>query len=167
MIKKCYWNTIFMILDRSAKRQGIDDILDAMPRDWDKVGTLDGISILEKRDSEYDRRWAYTCAEYVFKHRQPEPWFSIFMDDTGMWFDTENFMVSKGYEVIAEPEEHSIVAYVGYDPEKKKRMKTMHWGIFCDGRVESKFGVGHAYQHDVDMVPNSYGAQALFFRKSK
>jgi hypothetical protein len=40
-----------------------------------------------------------------------------------------------------------------------------HAGLWCDGRVISKWGIGHLYEHQILEVPSSYGSEVRFYSR--
>lgn len=55
------------------------------------------------------------------------------------------------------PSNGDIVVY--FEPPSPK-----HAGLFCNGLIESKWGIGHLWQHGVLEIPWSYGQAFRFFR---
>lgn len=55
---------------------------------------------------------------------------------------------------------------VCYLPRKYRDDVFAHFGVWKNGKVESKFGLGHVYIHKIDEIPLSYGDEAFFFRKT-
>lgn len=60
----------------------------------------------------------------------------------------------------ADAREGDLVFYFGDDEQFK------HAGLSrTNGRLMSKWGIGHLYEHGVFEVPESYGTKVRFFRK--
>jgi len=72
------------------------------------------------------------------------------------------FLVDRGYLVEqSTPEPGSLIAYL-------EAGKFCHMGRLTDsGRVQSKWGIGHLYDHSTFETPISYGHAVQFFRPIK
>lgn len=147
---------------------------------YDAVGKLEGIEIVQRSD-EFDP--GIFCAEYVFWYVLREPWakpFPIGMDaflsdmmrhqHPGIEYipdefreDPLGFLIEHGYEITDIPTDGNIVAY--RKKLKESRYEYIHFGLWTDGKVRSKFGDGHAYIHDLNKVPENYGDEVIFLKK--
>lgn len=162
-------------LPKSPQRQQIDNLIsaeaiygkDANPL-FDQVGILSGIRTVEKRDYQTDNRQResdYRCTRYVFGN---EPWWvsekSLGLD---FWDDTISFLQQKGYQVVTdEPQSGDVIMYRYEKRNQKIDPTVLHVGIYQGGdKVVSKFNGGHIFEHDISMVPNMFGEEALFMRK--
>lgn len=125
------------------------------------------------------------CYSYVFEIIYGETWgvheSQAFLESPSEFLDW------LGFEEVEEPMEGDIVAYAletvsggaNMNPDNKYFHSFrpvsaacppyfVHVGIFTsDGRVVSKFGNQPLYRHDINEVPEEYGNQVYFFRKSK
>ncbi|HVZ66963.1 MAG TPA: hypothetical protein VG917_01755 [Patescibacteria group bacterium] len=136
---------------------------------FDRIGNIATIQIVESRSVEND--YNYRCAEYVFHTRRGETW--ALEDNQGegreFWADSHQFLLSHGYSLIDLPQPGDIIAYGRLDRTNPdiKRGYYQHFGIYeGDGRVTSKFDMGHVFNHPWALVPLQYGDTVAFFRKS-
>ena len=70
-----------------------------------------------------------------------------------------------GYRIVSHPDEGDIVLYFHLsEPNKIQHL----WVYREDGLVESKWGINNTrvYTHNVFEVPQNYGSQVIFMRKS-
>ena len=102
---------------------------------------------------------------HVFAFAEKEEYAAIAMRDGGRIFAASAFahwLIDNGLlEEIsqAEAQRSDLVFYFGADGRFK------HAGLIAgDGRVISKWGVGHLYEHGLFEVPDSYGTEVRFFR---
>lgn len=137
------------------------------------------IKVEEAQHSETQGR----CAEFVFGETMKEPWILGETVPVELWTNAIGFLISNGYSEVNKPQDGDIVAYAKskfvderkITPEKmleaalrkinKEPPQFMHFGIFRQGRIISKFGKGPIMIHHLDEVPISYGNLVYFFRK--
>jgi hypothetical protein len=107
----------------------------------------------------------YTCLMYVFDFAGKEEYAAIATRDGGKIFAASAFahwLLDNGLleEVPqADAQRGDIVLYFGADGRFK------HAGLSTgSGRVISKWGIGHLYEHGLLEVPDSYGSQVRFFK---
>jgi hypothetical protein len=162
-----------VIIPKSDKRQLIDDLIskenifgrDANPF-YDAVGELEGISIFAKRD--YQRDYGYRCVQYVFSTIMNESWLTEHgnKDLTAeFWTNTIEFLNQREYILIKEPQKGDIIGYRFRKTEIVTNPYFKHFGIWLGDKVRSKFEQGHIFEHEIDVIPNRHGEEALFFRK--
>ena len=157
-----------MTAERKLMHELVDDadLLDAIENGvYDIIGELDGITILERREREKDRENQYRCHKYTFGVVKKEPWVlaGFFTKKHRLWTDTLKFLGEKGYDEVVQPENGDIVAYTC---NNGNGTMTGHFGIYEDGKVTSKFNVGHIFVHEIHMVPASYGNSVTYFRRN-
>jgi|SRR3989344_1126267 len=130
---------------------------------YDKIGTLPGMAILERRNPYADAE--YQCAQYVFGARKRELWCPVNGDaPEELWESPEEFLTSQGYKLVTTPDRLDVV---GYRTSFNRPNRIKHWGLFVGPVVNSKLDRGHIYKHAPEMVPLDYADNALFFRKLK
>jgi hypothetical protein len=107
----------------------------------------------------------YTCLMHVFDFAGKEDYAVIATRDGGRIFAAGAFahwLLDNGLleEVNqADVQLGHIVLYFGVDGRFK------HAGLSArNGRVISKWGIGHLYEHGLLEVPDSYGNQVTFFK---
>lgn len=166
-----------LTIETSARRKQIDDLIDH--GDFDAIGELEGITIVEKRTRDV----RYRCAEYVFRKVKGETWARRTIP-VAFWNNTLLFLDEHGYRRVEELNSDDIVGYasdsiytgVSDDPtslyyaseEGKKRTPPyfQHFGVYLEGnQIKSKLNNYHIVTHNLDMVPNRFGTQVYFFRK--
>jgi hypothetical protein len=117
-----------------------------------------------KRIKEMDTGESEMCCWFIFKR---EPWFKkmyIEQVDRLLMKDPEIFLQSMGYTEVEAPEKGDIVVYL-FSGNYEGRVG--HYGKYIGkGKVRSKFGKTHVYEHDIAFVLASYGDRARFFHKS-
>lgn len=117
-----------------------------------------------KRIKEMDTGESEMCCWFIFKR---EPWFKKMYTeqvDRLLMKDPEIFLQSMGYAEVEAPEKGDIVVY-SFSGNYEGRVG--HYGKYIGkGKVRSKFGKTHVYEHDIDFVLASYGDRAKFFHKS-
>lgn len=78
--------------------------------------------------------------------------------------DPDNFLADYGFHRVLVPSEGDIVAYVRCN---EPYVDAQHFGILREGKVLSKFGVGHIFRHDIEQVPLSYGEKVIFYGRNQ
>lgn len=109
----------------------------------------------------------YRCSQYVFYTHKNEPWFKPDLPNAINPTNFVDFLNRRGYEMIGKDEkimDGDVVAYVGDDICFDEGVK--HFGIYLQGKVQSKFGHGGIYRHEIFAVPNDYGDLVYVFRKT-
>lgn len=108
----------------------------------------------------------YTCLMHVFDFAGKPEYAAIATSGLGRIFAASAFahwLIERGLlaEVNqADVHEGDLVFYFGDDG------RFQHAGMcVTDGRVVSKWGIGHLYEHGLFEVPESYGTKVRFFRK--
>lgn len=129
---------------------------------FDEIGTLPGVSIIERRP--YFRDADYRCAQYVFREILREPGASVKFESLPFWDRAIEFMRGKGFSVVDDPKHDDVIAY-RYPGGDLREMTIKHWGIVRGVHIHSKFDQGHIFQHPLASVPSSYGGEAIFFRR--
>jgi hypothetical protein len=115
-------------------------------------------------DSIYPIR-RYTCLMYVFDFAEKAEYAAIATYERGLIYAAGAFahwLLDNGVlvEVIpCDAGDGDLIFYFGDDERFK------HAGLhLTNGRVHSKWGIGHLYQHGLFEVPESYGNKVRFFR---
>lgn len=107
----------------------------------------------------------YTCLMYIFDFAEKPDYAAIATSGQGKifaagdfahWLLANNLLVEVSQSDVREGD---IVFYFS-DAGRFKHAGRM----LASGRVVSKWGTGHLYEHGVFEVPESYGAAARFFR---
>jgi hypothetical protein len=108
----------------------------------------------------------YTCLMYVFDFAEKHEYAAIATHGLGRIYAAGAFahwLLDRGLLVELTPvevREGDLVFYFNNEGRFK------HAGLCrTDGRVMSKWGIGHLYEHGVFEVPDSYGDKLRFFRK--
>lgn len=71
---------------------------------------------------------------------------------------------SKGYNLVNKLQDGDVVVYLS-KKNKKGNQKALHFGIWGNKRVTSKFEESDIYHHTLEDVPFEYGDEVIFFRK--
>lgn len=107
----------------------------------------------------------YTCMMHVLDFAEKPDYATIAKHGRGEIFAAGAFahwLLDKGFLVELKQDdarEGDIVLYFNEDGRFK------HAGLIgANGRVVSKWGIGHLYQHELFEVPESYGTTVRFFR---
>lgn len=108
----------------------------------------------------------YTCLMHVFEFEEKPDYAAIATHGRGEIFAAGAFahwLIDNGLLVEvaqAKAREGDIVFYFNDNGRFK------HAGLFAaNGRVLSKWGIGHLYEHGLFEVPESYGTSVRFFRR--
>ncbi len=137
-------------------RSRIDEFVNR--RDWNGLVTIRGIKIVEQRALDKDERDENNCFQYV-------------EDQTGvacdaMWSEWYMFPGRPRQLVsVDRPQKGDIVAYS--DPSRTWEYLPRHVGVYVGrGKVRSKWGLRHVFEHGVNQVPTRYGFDVDFYRKT-
>ncbi len=115
------------------------------------------LKLIEYRNWMDDYRNGYKCAQYVFGTVMKEPWSDAPMP-ADFWKHTKRFLFKNNYISVKEGRDGDIIGY-------KDERDYLHFGIYRNEKVISKFGKWHVVEHDVDLIPCDWGNYADFFRK--
>ncbi len=108
------------------------------------LAKLPNVTLVEQRDFEEDKRERKDCIWYVNQKLDTETKGAY---SFGRW-------QPKGYVLASKLRVGSPIVY-HWCPRGNGEN---HIGIYLgDDRVESKFGYGHVYRHDINSVPQNYG----------
>ena len=119
--------------------------------DFDEVGKLEGVRIIEVRDNERDRANRFDCVNWAFEG-----------DKNAVRDFVVNPLFPRDYREVIEPHKGDFVAY--YDVVRG--LAPVHCAIFArEGRVWSKFAHSHIYEHPLDAVSYSDDSEVRFFRR--
>lgn len=108
----------------------------------------------------------YTCLVHVFEFTEKPEYISIarigfttvFAGPTFAHWLLDNGLLTEISET--EAKQGDMVFY--FNAEGRIR----HAGVYLGGgRVESKWGKGHLFEHDLFAVPETYGVSVMYFRK--
>jgi len=114
----------------------------------------------------------YRCASFVFRTILAEPW-AIGLEEPQnadtkeeLFADTLDFLKERCYTLDDRPPIQQLSTVAIYSRRKADGgLRATHFGITTgDGMVMSKFGNGYIWRHPYDLVPISYGTQALFIK---
>ena len=129
---------------------------------YDEIGSIEGFTIIEKRNHEEDTKRKFGCVTWIFGG-----------DKNKVKKFTSDSFSPPGYEEVEEPSKGDLVTY--FRPATAKRhfaniyeipARPTHTGIFVgNGRVQSKFRESHVYEHPLEAVPPEYGSEVRFFRE--
>ena len=113
---------------------------------------IGSIKLVERRNRERDAEFGIQCLTYLFEHDR----YAAFRE-VG-----DAFLSCEGHHEVEQPQVGDLAIYlveIGGDREQT------HIGrIKSPGRVLSKWGYGHVYEHTLDEVPVEYGEHVRFFR---
>lgn len=132
----------------------------------DQIANVPGIEVIERRDCTADHY--YRCAQYVFSHIKHEDWLPTerSIEPRDIWDNPLPFLSDHGYAETNDPTPGDVVAYgLVIDRDDGKRVAVFeHYGVYAgEGRVISKFDMGHVFRHGLHQVPTGYGSQIAFF----
>ena len=124
----------------------------------DFLETTDKVKIIERMDTGFSEM----CYWFVFGKAK---WFKRMNEREKEAFITnaDALLGSKGYHKIEIPKNGDIAVYSFSSNEDGW---VAHYGEYCNGKVRSKFGRTHIYEHDIGFVPSDFGDTVKFFRKS-
>ncbi len=136
----------------NLKERSLLDKLFLDKSEFDKVCEIVGdIEIVERRNIEEDKKRVYTCARYALGDKIRGLLRNGFLDNDGSFEEVEN------------PKEGDIVVYTGEYLGYPDGW--FHVGIYDGEKVVSKWGYGHVFRHDLNLVPTYYGNKVKFFRE--
>jgi len=158
-----------MDLPITPLRQQLEAILHPAPGrciriDFD-LAERAGLTIVEKRIPAVDEAQNYKCAQFVFRTILAEHQLksnSGFPHD--LFDDPDTFLGKYNYHRVLVPSEGEVLAYVAVG---ERYVQVKHMGIFKEGKVISKFGIGHIFRHDIGQVPLSYGEKVIFYARDE
>ena len=118
------------------------------------------ITLLEQKEPGDPNSLRFNCHEYAFGLRGSEKvetissWYTDIFPDAG-------FVTLLITRVLTEKSEGNLQTgdLVVYFSDGK----VAHSGIYVDGKVRSKWGGGHLWEHGLYEVPLSYGSEPRFF----
>lgn len=117
------------------------------------VNERPGLRLVERRNVHLDAAHGIQCATYLFKK----------IGYIGFDISRDIPLMCKGCEEVMHPREGDLAIYVAGEGMLREQA---HIGqITAQDRVISKWGYGHVYEHLIEMVPDSYGTEVLFFRR--
>lgn len=156
-----------MDLPITAVRRELESLLHPAPGqcalvDFDLVERA-GLTIVERRIPAVDLAHNYKCVWFVFRRMLQEPRFTVNLFSNDIFDDPTAFLGGHGFIPVHTPSEGDVLAYVS---RGEIYTQAHHFGLFQQGKVLSKFGVGHIFKHDIPQVPVSYGEQVLFYRRN-
>lgn len=134
----------------TAKRKHITKIMQDSPIRWEMLEDLGLESIGVMLSESF-------CHDYVFGYRVKEHWYPAFKHRMNMKIPS---LLPMGFRIVSDPKNMDIVCYA-----ERANGNLSHTGIWADSHVESKFGVGPVYRHEVGDVPTFYGNSVTFLRK--
>ena len=110
-----------------------------------------------------DRSQPYTCFMHVFGLRNEPEYNKIAMSGSGKIYANSAFvlfLIQEGYiqEITSgtTSTEDIVIYFASGVPQ--------HAGIAKrDGQIESKWGLGHLYEHGILEVPSKYGNEVKFY----
>jgi len=129
-------------------------------KNFDGIGNLKGIRIVEYRDNQRDYQNKFGCVTWIFSG-----------DKNKVEKFTSNPLAPPGYKEVYSPKKGDLVTY--YLPAKLDKYfmdvyppQPTHSGIYVGGnKIHSKFRESHVYEHPLEAIPPSYGTEVKFFRK--
>lgn len=101
----------------------------------------------------------YDCVEFVIKHGVDERLRTLVTP--GFQQDPILFIESLGYVNINAPKETDVAMYF----HESDCPTMLHFGIWHNDQVVSKWGFGPVFLHPVNLVPKRYGDCVAFFRR--
>lgn len=107
--------------------------------------------------------YRYTCLMHVFRFAEHAQYIAIARHDRGEVFAGSAFahwLIARGLLQPLGAEDARAGDLVFYFHDGQFR----HAGLLCDGgRVVSKWGTGHLYEHGLHEVPDHYGDDLRYF----
>ncbi len=152
-------NLISQELTPYEQREELEKLL--IERNYEKIGELPGIKILEK-----PRITTFDCLAYVSNYlKDPR----ILENENMLYLYPKDFFRERRYQNVKTPEEGIIVAY-----HFNSIINSLKWGVtpgaqhldlIKNSKVNSKWGKTFIYEHDLNAVPECYGNLVSFFKK--
>ena len=119
--------------------------------EYDRIGELSGIKIIERRNYIEDKTTKKDCIWYVTQK----------LDAKIVGEYSFSAWQPKNYVRVRESHVGAPVIYHLYHISSWEN----HIGIYSgNGLLQSKFGYGHVYEHSIDLVPEDYGPFYSFYR---
>lgn len=115
------------------------------------------IRLLIAADRDRRETWAFTCHTYTFGLRDSQ---DVLRHVTRKVFPNAAYVEWLLAHVLVEtdgPADRDFVIYFN-------NVTVQHSGIWMGGRVQSKWGTGHLWEHALHEVPLRYGDEVGFFR---
>lgn len=128
-----------------------------------------GIELVSMPSCLKDTRWS--CNDYVFSHLMQENWDNG-GDVASLFGDVKNFLLGKGYSHVQEPIDLDVIIYGNGRRDPELRLMdyevtkgALHFGVWLDGQVVSKWGEGPVFKHNIEWIPTNFGDLASFYRR--
>ncbi len=136
-------------------RAKIDEFTDK--KDWERLCSVRGIKIVERRKLASDERDENNCFQYV------EDLTGIACD--AVWSEWYMFPGRPRQLIqVQEPQKGDIIVYS--DSSRTWEYIPRHVGVYAGrGKIRSKWGLRHVFEHGINHVPTSYGFDVNFYRK--
>ncbi len=116
------------------------------------------IRLLGRAEPGEPRTWRFNCIQYALGLQAPPPAVECLCRHGAVFLGTDflSWLVNR-LPSSAPNETGSLIVYLDGGAIK-------HVGISTDGRVASKWGGGHLWDHGIFEVPASYGDAVAFYR---
>lgn len=161
-------NKLKILWERAVNFEGVDmSNPDAnFLRCYDQMAETEGVEIVTRVTDPFGPD-SQSCGDYVFATELSVSWLEGGHIPGEIWTNPIGFLLDKGFNLYFEGGvEGDIVAYRGVNwCSETYAVEVVHWGLVRDGKVVSKWGLGHVFGHNLDMIPLNFGLEALFFRQ--
>ncbi len=123
------------------------------------------------------------CAEFCFDKKLGDP--IPLTSKRNLFLAPRAYLAHCNYQTLAVDEDplvNDVVVYTSLRPKELaatmlelvakefnlELAHAVHFGVYLgDGKVRSKFGKGHVFDHSIDNVPDNYGDEGFFVRRDK
>ena len=125
----------------------------------DFLKTIKEVKIIKKMDTPRFQG----CCWFVFKN---EDWFKKMTEtqrESLLLTNAFEVLNSKGYHEVTKPKNRDIAVY--FFNSAGERESVVHYGRYINGKILSKFGKGHVFEHPIEMVPDYFGNGVKFFSR--
>lgn len=130
-----------------------------------RILTIPSFSLVQERVMAQDAD--FTCAHWVFGVKLNEIWAQPGCNlPVLFWVNSPDFLKDYGYTAFLKPQKGDAVGY--FLNFLNSLPSSRHWGYYLGGdKVTSKFATGDVYRHDMQKIPNDWGNEVAFFRKTR
>lgn len=146
-----------------ALRRRLDEVTDGVP-DAAQLPLIAGLAdefahsirLLLAADRGRRETWAFNCHTFTFRLRDSE---DVLRHVTRKVFPNAAYVERLLAHVLIDTDEPVDSDFVIYFDG----ITVQHSGIWMGGRVQSKWGTGHQWEHALHEVPLRYGDEVAFF----
>lgn len=102
------------------------------------------------------------CFDFAFLKLHEERTYDFYDKGWPASKEMVSLLMGWGYNLVDTPEEGDLIVY-GHKHERY--FDALHYGIYREGKVISKWGPGDVYEHPLTSIPSTFGSEFLCMRK--